>query len=114
MPDHIYIFTDASTKAYGTVVYLQCENEVSLAMSKCVWLIQALEDRQPASVTTEEAVALDDNHTGIMAVLDTSQYSSFHQLQAVTALVLRAIHNFRKLHAQKFGPLTSLRVVCCY
>ena len=30
--------------------------------------IQALEDRQPAPVTTEETVAL-DNHTGILAVL---------------------------------------------
>ena len=34
MPDHIYVFADTSTKAYGTVVYFQYGTEVSLAMSK--------------------------------------------------------------------------------
>ena len=35
MPDHIYVFADASTKVYSTVIYLHYETEVSLAMSKC-------------------------------------------------------------------------------
>ena len=33
-PDHIYVFADASIKAYGTVVYLHNGNDISLALSK--------------------------------------------------------------------------------
>ena len=235
LPDHIYVFADASTKAYGTVVYLQFGIEVSLAMSKgrvaplksltlprlelmaavtasrvakfvqaslspgdkpiavhlwtdtqivLHWLqngthsqsfvhqrineiiqhfpaanwsftpsednpadlltrgistnqlksfklwthgpdwlpdtknwpkwtpstvleIQALEDPQSTPVTPSETTMLDENYTGVLAIIDTSRYSNFRRLQAVTAYVMPAIHNFRNHHARKFGPLTS-------
>ena len=32
--DCIYVFADASTKAYGTVIYLLSNNDISFAMSK--------------------------------------------------------------------------------
>ena len=32
IPDHIYVFADASIKAYGTVAYLHRGFEISLAM----------------------------------------------------------------------------------
>jgi len=34
IPDHIYVFADASSKAYGAVAYLHRGSEISLAMSK--------------------------------------------------------------------------------
>ena len=32
--DHIYVFADASTKAYGAIVYLHCKDNLSFVMSK--------------------------------------------------------------------------------
>jgi len=59
------------------------------------------------SFTPKEETRLDEKFTGILAVLDPSRYSSLHRLLAVTAYVMRAIHNFRNSGTRMLGPLTS-------
>ena len=69
--------------------------------------IQAIGDTSPPPSAAANITPIDDSHTGILTILDTSRYSSFHQIQAVTAYIARFIHNLRNPHARKHGPLTS-------
>ena len=50
-----------------------------------------------------------EKHEGVLSVIDISRYSHIHQLLAVTAYVLRWVHNLCK-SPKISGPLTSVEL----
>ena len=76
-PEHIYVFADASIKAYGTVVYLHNGNEISLALSKS----------RVAPLKTLTLPRLE-----LMAAVTASRVAKFVQTSLFPANKLIAVH----------------------
>ena len=67
-------------------------------------LLQLIEDDDDTPSTTQGS---DENVAGIHNVVNITRYSSIGKLVAVTAYVLRYIHNSRKQQPLLNGPLTA-------
>ena len=73
-------------------------------------LLQLAEDHDGCEVTASTTQSSDRNITGIHSIVNITRYSSLNQLAAVTAYVLRYIHNSCKQQPLLNGPLTAVEL----
>ena len=75
-------------------------------------LLQLVEDDDDCENTPSTTQDSDGNVAGIHNVVNITRYSSVGKLVAVTAYVLRYIHNSRKQQPLLNGPLTATELNC--
>ena len=76
---------------------------------QCTSPIQAEEEASPTPVAqpTEEST---ESEPCVLSIVDISQYSSIYRVLAVTACILRFIHNLHEVQHRLSGPLSSTEV----